>query len=272
MLNAKLDLQQKLAFAEQRFENLFEKCASDILFTGGYTAASEKHPTVVYTFGRRVVTTDAEFQTGYVPQVDLTTLNTNGGVGNRAWTAVKGTSGAVISATPVKDLITMANTAFRRQSGTRTVLMSSNAYEAFETDLVANYKDAATLTQNTLMRVETRILPMTAQYQGLNYRRSFPVNNGVMLDIYTYDAVYHTRDTGTETAYVPAGYVVFLPDPSLGVKIYFRIQHPKANYMPMPRWINYWMNEKTGKKEWEIHTSFLLGHTDINSVVCWKVL
>jgi len=273
MVNKALDLQAKLAIAEQRFENLHEKIASDIIFTGGYTAgvdssgnATGKHPKIAYSFGRQTVTTEADLLKGYVPHVDLTTLNANGGVGKRAW----GSTGGTKAPSPVKDLVTMYNTAARRNSGVRTVVMSTDAYELFEADVTANYSEAAKNTNNVLLRVETKILPMVEQYQGLNYRRSWAVGNGVVLDIHTYDGVYHTRDDGTETKFVPDGYVALLPA-SGGIKVYFRIQHPRARYAAMPRWLNYWENSKTGKEEWELHTSFLMGHTDINSVVSWKV-
>lgn len=267
MANEAADLQAKLAIAEQRFENHNEWIASKIITTAGYTAESEKHPKVVYSFGRKIVTTDADYVAGYVPQIDLTTLNGNGGVGKRAW----GSSGGTKAPTPVKDLVKMANTAFRRNSGTNTVVMSGDAYELFEADLLANYKDASTLTQSVILRVEQKILPMVEQYQGLNYRRSYPLGNGKIVDIYTYDGVYHDRKTGVETKFFPDGYVAFLPNQG-GLYIAGRIKHPRALYAAMPRWINYWENSKSGKKEWEVHRNFIIGHVDINSLVCWKVM
>jgi len=258
------NIRDKLAIAEQRFENLFELNASHIIFTGGHTAESEKHPKVVYDFGRTKVTTSAVFLKGYVPEVDLTSLNVSGGgAGVRAWTAGGGT--------PVADLITMVNTANRR-SGVKAVVMAGDAYALFEADIAANYKDAATLTLSVQNRIELHVLPTVETYQGLNYRRSYPVGNGRFVDIYTYDAVYHTRDGGVETAYVPNGFVACLPNPELGLKVYGRIMHPKAKYAAMPRWLNFWMNEKTGKREWEEHMNYILGHKDIDSVVAWQVM
>jgi hypothetical protein len=71
---------------------------------------------------------------------------------------------------------------------------------------------------------------------------------------------------------MPDGWVMLLPPPATGVKVYGRIKHPLAEYAAMPRWINTWQNDKTGKREWEIHTSFMMLHTDIDSVVAWKVV
>lgn len=265
--NEVINIRAKLAIAEQRFENLFELNASNLIFTGRHVAQSEKHPKVLYDFGRKVVTTEADLNAGYVPEVDLTTLTANGGVGKRAW----GSTGGTKAPTPVKDLITMVNTCNRRNR-VSAVVMSSNAYDAFEADVTTNYKDAANLTLSVMNRVELKVLPVVEQFESLNFRRSFPVGQGQYVDIYTYDAVYHDRTTGAAAKYVPDGYVAVLPSPEVGVKVYGRIMHPRANYAAMPRWVNFWENSKTGKREWEIHTSFLMGFTDIDSVVSWKVM
>ncbi len=262
--NEVANIKDKLALAEQRFENLFELNASNIIFTGGHTAVSEKHPKVIYDFGRTTITTQTAFATGYVPEVNLVNVDVDGsGAGARRWNQGAGT--------PVKDLITMVNTANRR-AGISAVVMSGDAYDLFEADIVANYKDAATLTLSVQNRIELKVLPTVEEFQSLNYQRSYPVGNGRFVDIYTYDAVYHTRDTGVETKYVPNGYVACLPNPNLGLKVYGRIMHPKAKYAAMPRWLNFWENQKTGKREWEHHTNYIMGHKDINSVVSWKVM
>ena len=258
--NEVANIREKLAISEQRFENLKELNASNIVFTGGHVAESQSHPKVIYNFGRTKVTTEAEFLKGYVPEVDLTTIDV-GGVGNRAWTA---------NGTPVKDLITMVNTANRR-AGVRAVVMSEDAYVLFEADIVANYKDAATLTLSVQNRIELHVLPTVEKYQGLNFKRSMPVGNGSFVDIYVYNGVYHTRKGGIETKYVPDGYVACLPNPELGLIAYGRIMHPRARYKAMPRWINSWVHNKTGKREWEVHMNYLMGHTDIDSLVSWKV-
>lgn len=265
--NEAADLQAKLALAEQRFETHNEWIASQIILTGGYIAESEKHMKVVYSFGRRVCTTDAEYLKGQCPFIDLTTLNGNGGVGKRAW----GSTGGTKAPTPVVDFVKMANTAMRRQPGVTSFLMSDDAYAAFEADLLANYKDASMTTTSVLLRVDQKVLPMTESYQDLNFRRSYALGNGKVVDIFTYSAIYHDRKTGVEQSFWPNGYVAALP-PSGGLYISGRIKHPKANWEAMPRWINYWENSKTGKKEWEIHRNFIMGHLDINSLVTWKVM
>lgn len=264
--NEVINIRSKLAIAEQRFENLHELNAANIIFTGGHVAASEKHPKVIYNFGREIKTTAAGLNSGYVPEADLTVINDNGGAGKRAWDSTGGTE----APTPVKDLITMVSTANRR-SGVKAVLMSSDAYDLFEADVNANYKDAATLTIAVQTRIELHVIPQVEKYQSLNFKRSFPVGQGQNVDIYVYDAVYHTRDKGLEVKYVPKGLVACLPNAQLGIKVYGRIKHPKAKYKAMPRWINFWENAKTGKREWETHMNYVMGHTDINSLVCWQV-
>ena len=102
--------------------------------------------------------------------------------------------------------------------------------------------------------------------------RAYPLDNGITINIYTYNAVYHDRVTGAETAYIGSGWVIAIPPANNGLKVYGRIMHPRANYAAMPRWVNYWMNEKTGVEEWEYHTNFLMAHKDINSIVAWKVI
>jgi hypothetical protein len=266
MANEAADLRAKLALAEQRFENLDELVARDILFYGAYTAQSEKHPKIYYNFGRTVITTETALNNDLVPEVNLATLIANGGAGKRAW----GSTGGTKSISPVADLIQMYETA-KFRAGTAACLMSADAYVEFNKDLTTNYKDAATTTVDVLMRAQLDILPRIKDVQGLTFKRSYPVGNGESIDIYIYDGFYHTRDGGVATKYVPDGYVLLIPPPDNGIKVYARIQHPRAQYAAMPRWINFWENTKTGKREWEVHTAFMMGHTDIDSVVCWKV-
>lgn len=285
MGNEAANLRSKLALSEQRFENLFELTATNILLYGGYQAASEKHPTIRYDFGRTVIKTSANLDAmDLVPSVNLTTtavvapwdanqsimpvLSGTYSDGRKSWSNSNITAK---TATPIKDLVKMYETA-KFRAGTSVCLMSSDAYEGFNFDLITNYKDSSVTTLDVILRSQQDILPRVKDVQGLTYKRSFPLGNGELIDIYVYDGFYHTRTTGVATKYVPNGFVVLIPPADNGVKVYGRIKHPRANYAAMPRWINYWEEPKTGKREWEIHTNFLMGHTDIDSVVSWKVL
>lgn len=282
--NELANIKAKLALAEQRFENLFELTASRIMLYAGYQAASEKHPTVRYDFGRTVATTEAAVNDDLVPSANLTAtavtapwdatqsimpvITWAGGGTPRAWTNANITAK---TATPVKDFIKMIETA-KFRAGVSAVVMSSDAYSAFNFDITTNYADSASLTTMVLLRAEREVLPRIKDVQGATFRRSYPLGNGELVDIFTYDGLYHDRITGTATKYMPAGFVVLIPPAENGIKVYGRIMHPKANYAAMPRWLNFWENPKTGKREWELHTQFIMGSTDIDSVVCWKVV
>ena len=291
MGNEVANIRTKLALSEQRFENLFELAATNILIYGGYQAASEKHPTIRYDFGRKVIKLPADMNSDLMPSVNLTSsavvapwdsaqtimpvvatgTDATGATytsGAKAWTNSNITAK---TATPVKDIVKMYETA-KFRAGTSACLMSTDAYEAFNFDLITNYKDSSVTTLDVILRSQQDILPRVKDVQGLTYKRSYPLGNGELVDIYVYDGFYHTRSAGTITKYVPNGFVVMIPPAENGVKVYGRIKHPRANYQAMPRWINYWEEPKTGKREWEVHTNFLMGHTDIDSVVSWKVL
>ena len=255
------DIRKKLAITEFNFENLFELNAANLIFTAKHTAQSSMHPTVLYDFNRTVITTAEAFDKGYVPEVDLTTLD-HAGVGDKAWTA---------NGTPYKDIITACKTVLRR-GAIRAIVMANDAYELLETDISTNYRDAATLTLAVESRIELKVLPEVDKFQDLNFRRSLPVGSGRTVDIFTYDAIYHDRLTGKETAYVPDGHFAVLPSANNGIKRYSRIMHPKANYAAMPRYINTWEDNKTGKMESEVHMNYLMGFIDIDTVVSWKVM
>jgi hypothetical protein len=267
MANWVNNIRKKLVTTEFNFENLFELNAAKVLLNGTYTASSALHPTVLYDFGRTVVTTDADYLKGIVPSIDLTTLNGNGGVGKRAW----GSTGGTKVPTPYKDLIKACNTV-RRRNNISSVILSNDAWDALETDINTNYKDAATLTLSVENRIALHILPIVEKYQDLNFRRSLSLGDGTNVDIFTYSAIYHDRSTGVETAYIPDGYMMVLPSKESGIKVYGRILHPDAGYEPLPRYINTWKDQKTGKQESEIHMNYMMGHMDINSVVSWKVM
>ena len=288
LANKAARLQRKMILAEQRFENLFEKTAADILLYGGYQASGEYHPTVRYDFQKTVITSNTALAANkLVPAVNLTTtavtlpwdssttylpvLPTNGGftAGDKAWTKANVDAA---KATPVKDFIKMVEST-KIRSNVSAFMMSDDAYEIFQYDLNKNYGTASDTTLLALLKVGQDILPRIQEYRGLTYRRSYPVNDtGEVIGIYTYNAVYNNRTSGAETAYIGSGWVVALPPASSGLKVYGRIMHPKANYSAMPRWINYWMNDKTGIEEYEYHTNFVMAHLDIDAITTWKVI
>jgi hypothetical protein len=148
--------------------------------------------------------------------------------------------------------------------------MSQDAYEMFNYDIEKNYKEAANTETLTLLQIQRDILPRLDTVDSLHFQRTINFGNGRILPIYTYKAVYHDRNTGERKRYIGDGWVNVIPSSGF-VKIHGRIMHSKANWMAMPRWMNYWMNPKTGQEEWEFHTSFVMGNLNINGFVTWKV-
>lgn len=264
-------LRKKLGLALGAFENLKELAARDILFYGEHTAQSPKFAPIKWDFGRTTpadaAAAEVAYQASYAPELDLSTLNGNGGVGKRAWNSTGGTTSA---RTPYKDLLKIIATA-RRRAGVGAILMSEDAYEYLEADIIANYKDAANLSYAVMQRIELKVLPTEDLYEGLEYKRT--IQTGVSaVDIFCYKAYYNDRITGTKTAFVPNGYVVSIPPANNQIIRYGRIMNRKANWEAMPIWVNTWTDPKDGGIEQEAHTSYVLAPLDINSVVSWKVL
>ena len=283
---------RKMVLAEQRFENLFEYCASQIAMFGGYKAESQYHHKVVYDFARPMVTTANDLYgvnaLQLIPCTNLTTAEVdlpNGNTipvvatditatdgtstytaGMKKWTKANVDAG---TATPVIDFTLMVQTC-NELSRASAVHMSDDAYQVFNHDVQKNYKDAATLIISSIHNISLDVTPILEVVKGLTFRRMWTFANGISVPIYTYNAVYHDRVTGAEVKYVGPGWVIVFPEDG-GMKVHGRIMHPKANYEAQARFINYWMNPKSGLEEWEIHTSFIMGHTIPTSLVSWKV-
>lgn len=286
--NMAMRLNAKFAAVEQRFENLFELVASQILLYGGYGAKSEYYPLYVYDFERSVCNKYSDIKTDkdtLVSSVNLTTspvtapwdasrvilpvIASAGAAytaGEKAWTKANVDAG---TATPYKDLLQMILTC-NEWSRADMVHMSQDAYEVFNYDIEKNYKEAAVTTTLAMLQIERDILPRMQSVDDLHFQRSISLGGGINLPIYTYKAIYHNRNTGERTRYIGNGWVSVIPNSGY-VKAYGRIMHRKANYSAMPRWINSWMDEKTGVQQWEWHTNFVMANSAINSLVTWKV-
>lgn len=286
--NKAMRLNEKFAQVEKRFENLFEHVASQILLYGGYGAKSEYYPLYVYDFERTVVSSwkaIKEDRDTLVPSVNLTTtavtapwdasriilpvIPTSGAnytAGEKAWTKANVDAG---TATPYKDMLQMILTC-NEWSQASVVHMSQDAYEVFNYDIEKNFKEAAVTTTLAMLQIERDILPRMTSIDDLHFQRTISMGNGINLPIYTYKAIYHDRVSGNRTKYIGNGWVSVIPTSGY-VKAYGRIMHRKANYAAMPRWINTWMDEKSGVQQWEWHTNFVMANTVINSLVTWKV-
>ncbi len=282
-------LVEKAAIAEQRIQNLFEKTVSNMVLYSGYEAYSEKHPRIRYDFGRNVTTTYAQLSsaTSLISSVNLTTsavtapwdssvtvlpvVATSGGftAGDKAWTRALVTAA---KSTPVKDLTRMYETSARWGATPAYYIMQDDAYDAFNFDVTTNYSKQADRTIITLTQNALDIQNRPQNIDGLTFRRTWLFDNGISVPIYTYNAVINNRSTGVEEAFIPAGWVIGVPDSSYGLKVYGRIKHPRANWAAMPRFINRWMDEKTAVEEYEMHSNFLIAHKKINALTAWKVV
>lgn len=289
MANYALRLNLKFMRAEQRFQNLQEKVACDIALYGGYSSKSEYHHNEVYDFGRTKATVWSEIKGAsaldLIPSVNLTAsavtapwdssrtilpvIPTSGGdytQGEKKWTTALVDAG---TATPYLDVVKAVQTCAEWDTPA-AIHMSGDAYTVFNYDIEKNYKAAAETTTNVILRIERDILPRLQVIDGLTFQRMITLGNGISLPIYTYKAKYNDRSTGTSTSYVGNGWLNVIPSGGY-VKAYGRIRHPKAQFMPMPRWMNNWSDEKTGLKNWEWHSNFVMASLNINALVAWKV-
>lgn len=279
------NLQTKAAIAELRIQNLLEVTSTNLAKYGSYLAYSEKHPKILYDFGREVITTAADLTTKeLIPSVNLTTtavttpwgatampvVATSGGftAGDKMWTKAKVTAG---TATPWKDVVKMVQTSRRYSGNPQAIVMQATPYDVFNFDIETNYKDAADTTVQVLLNLSRDVVPQIKNVDGLTFRRNISMGDGTTLPVYTYEAKLNDRKTAVEASILEDGWVMIIPASNFGKKIYGRIKHKAARYQAMPRFIHRWTHPKTSADEYEMHSSFLLGHTKINSLVAWKV-
>ncbi len=290
--NQALRLIQKMAIAEQRFENRFEYDTTSIALYGGYAAQSQSHPLMKYSFGRKTAQTYADiYQDGatniLVPAANLTTtavtapwgevimpvIATDSGgsytAGQKAWTTANVTAG---TATPVKDVTSMVATSRRYGNGIQHITMSADALAVFNFDIETNYKDSASLILQVLVAQSRSITPIANNIDGLTWQRNWSFDAGSPpIPIYTYEAFYNDRITGDITRYIPNGWVIVTPEKGFGNKFHGRIKHERAGYAAMPRFVNRWMENKSALWEYEEHTSYLFTDSRINARCAWKV-
>lgn len=283
-LQFKRKLDEKVRLAYMAKENLHELVASQIILNGAYSSKSEKHKEVIYNFQRPVLSnslTYADVGQTYtfadateretfldsrrVSQVDLTTLVANGGAGKRAW----GSTGGTKDVSPYAD-VTRIVQGNNETSGTSALIMSYDAYLLYAKDPL--WEKAADNTKNWATHLTPQILPTIQSFNGLMLI-DFHIAPGASgpIPIYIYNGEYVDRTTGLTKKFIPPGYVIALPSPSYGRTVFGKIMHRKAWWEPMPVWMNYWTNDKDGGEEWEMHSNFVMGHTKIQDLICWKV-
>lgn len=298
------NMQTQFQLAYERFENLYELARANILLYGTWSttsvsANSGQHRPVNWDMGRDVLVNgsannqtarDANYDSligkngDRIPQVDLTTLwaNTTTAVGGGAsWDGYDNTSGTPVAVagaaikntvSPVAHLNRMLEIAAFR-AGTEAIFMSDDAYAWLLKDINTNYTLAAnglyTMEQDRTITLD--IMPYVKQIEGLVYRRMWSPQGVPAAPIYTYNGQYHDRMTGNKVAYMPNGYVLLVPPSSYGAMRFGKIQHIGALWAAQQFWVNAWRNERTKIEQFEIHTNFVVYHTDPNSVISWKV-
>jgi len=286
------NMQSQFTLAYNRFENLYEYARAKILIDGvldtNVISPQGKHKRIVWNMGRTVLSNgttndqterDGNYDKVYneiVPEVDLTNLwaNTSTAVaGGLSWDAISGATGSAVTpakaVSPVAHLNRMLSIANNR-AGTAAIFMADDAYSWLNYDLNTNYSKAADVTIRSNITIELEVMPYVQEIEGLTFRRLWD-SGGTLIPIYTYNGKYHDRVTGVKTAYFPNGRVVLVPPPAYGAIRFGKIMHLKAKWAAQQFWVNYWMNEKTGIEQFEIHTNFVAYHKDINSVISWRV-
>ena len=306
LANRALRLQAKMAEVEQRFRNLFELTAANIICYGGYSSWTEYHPEYRYDFKRTVIqdykyikpeayanatvidlpTLGTELAPGRAPAVNLTTAavtapwsnsqvimpvlasdGANYTAGEKVWNKANIDAG---TATPVQDLTIQLQTVAERKP-VQTIIMSEDAYKWFNYDVEKNYKDAASKDYYLMLATSRDILPTVQNIQGLTLKRMWDSGAGNAVPIMVYNGSYNDRKTGTYKKYITPGWSLVLPANDGNMRIYGRIQHRKANWEAMPRWINYWTDDRTGAEGWDYHTSFIMASTNMDAISAWKV-
>lgn len=294
--NYDMILQKDMVRAEQSIENLEELCATHLFVYGKYTTAisgdNAQHPLVEFDWGRTVLANssattqasrDANVKAVYndfVPEVNLTTLKANTSTdvaGGLSWDSKDASNNnaavtPVAAVDPIEQVRRIVQNCRYRAGACSAVVMSDDAWgwyrKAFASD---KYKDLRDLNSTAMPKIDPMIMEKLHNFQGWFIRGYVLDDIGWTIPIFGYTGTYDNIDTGERTKYFPDGYVVALPSPSYGKRIYGRIMHPKASWLPAKRWVNMWDDTKTGYAEWELHSSFLVGHTDIDTVISWKV-
>lgn len=288
------NMQQQFALAYERFENLYEFSRANILIYGTMdtilATPNGEHKRIVWNMERKKLTNGSTNNTAerkanaysvlhdIVPEVDLTTLWANADTavaGGMSWDSIDGSTSLAVTPTkavsPVQHLNRMLEVAAYR-SGTAAIFISDDAYSWLQADINTNYKDAANTLYRTLDPVvDLEVMPYVREIEGLSFRRMWNAGGGMMIPMYTYNGKYHDRATGEKKAYFPDGRVLLVPNGSMGAVRFGKIQHIKAMWAAMQFWVNSWKGEKSGIEQFEIHTNFVTYHTDIDSVVSWKV-
>ncbi len=229
---------------------LLELSASQLLLAGSYTATSELYPTPL----------TIDFERNAANTKDFTSLNANGGVGKRAW----GSTGGTATVSPVADIEEFMDLC---QEHIEDIYLSSDAWKQLQLD--PKFVTMMDLTTRNMSAANFEVNPQQGTIQGLKYRGTLASNN---TRIWTYTGTYQHPTTGTITQYIPAGYMVGVPNASFGTVAYGAIQHGEAGFQSVDEFWNMWIEEEFGIPQLQFQSAPMLVHTKINSTFAVKVM
>ena len=264
-------LQDSMSLMKTKRDRLLEWIASQILLYGSYVATSERHPSVLVDLEPNIATDAASLNGGKANRANLTAtavtlptggtlpvINDNGANGKRAW----GSTGGTNTVSPIADLQQMLNAAWEPIS---KIYMSDDAWYQVTKD--ASFATVISTLITTTSSFMVDLLPRQQSKEGLKLRGTI-----AGIPIWTYNAEYQPANSTTTSKFLPAGWVVMVPDSRYGVQAYGAIQHGGADFAASEMFWNSWIEDEFGTPFIQGQSAPLLLHTKINSTVAWKVI
>lgn len=288
------NMQTQFQKAYERIENLHELIRTNLLVYGTFNTTlatpTGQHKEVKWDMGRttyawgtgstqgvRDANKDA-FLNEIIPEGNLTTIKANTSTdvaGGLSWDSKDGANSnaavtQVVAVDPIKHVNRWMDVAANR-AGTDYIVMGDDAWSWYLKALNTTYKDMMdTQFSRKAPLLSLDLYPHPQEIEGLTLQ-GFHMYGATPVPVYTYNGRYTDRDTGVKTRFMPQGYVLLVPPKAYGAVRYGKIQHIKAYWAAQQIWINSWKGEKNGIEEFEMHSNFVIYHTDIDSVVCYKV-
>lgn len=266
-------LQDNMVIMKAKRDRLLEWIAAQILLYGSYVATSDRHPSVLVDLEPNIATDAASLNGGRANRANLTAtavnlptgatlpvINDNGGNGKRAW----GSTGGTNTVSPIEDLQQMLNAAWEPIS---KIYMSDDAWLQVTKD--AKFATVISTLITTTSSFLVDLLPRQQSKEGLKLRGTI-----AGIPIWTYNAEYQATNAASTslTKFIPAGWVVMVPDARYGVQAYGAIQHGAADFVASEMFFNSWVEDEFGTPWLQGQSAPLFLHTKINSTVAWRVM
>jgi hypothetical protein len=274
------ELQNMMQLMTDKRSRLLEWIAAQILIYGSYVAASELHQATTIDLEPNIatnLTTDGT-AAGGVPAAQAVSLG--GGRANRA--NISGTNVTIpatgqtiptlgtnrawgaASGTPVADLQSMMDAAWEPVT---KIYMDNAAFDKLAADPL--FAKVVTPFMSAMNTFTLDLVPKQQTIEGLKLRGFFGAGG---IPIWTYTAQYQPTNSLNLVNYLPAGWVVMVPQASYGVQAFGAIQHGLADFKATPLFWNSWTEEEFGIPWLQGQSAPAFLHTKINSTVAWKVM